>query len=316
MATRSATEPRRSNGEQNKNIVSQLTASNLIALIMWRGGEPMEQGVTAQQLIFQGINQTLLKRGYHAVFLDLGERIGTEDENAAREADHLRYTLDHGFGGVIFYPYAYRHNHGLIDDVSQRVPLVLLDRKIPGIETDFVGVNNYDAFARLTRHLIDLGHRRIALAMRFEPIHPVQERILAFVDTMQSIDLPGMAETILDVPPYQDDRAWAVVDAVFRQEPDLRPTAVACTNDHLALSVASRLQHLGLSIPKDVAVAGFDNIIPTLHNGVGLTTVAQPYEGIGIAAVDLLMRRIEDRSVPTRSMQLPAQLVVRSSTVA
>jgi len=144
----------------------------------------------------------------------------------------------------------------------------------------------------------------------------VQERILAFVDTMQSIDLPGMAETILDVPPYQDDRAWAVVDAVFRQEPDLRPTAVACTNDHLALSVASRLQHLGLSIPKDVAVAGFDNIIPTLHNGVGLTTVAQPYEGIGIAAVDLLMRRIEDRSVPTRSMQLPAQLVVRSSTVA
>jgi DNA-binding LacI/PurR family transcriptional regulator len=301
---------------QSKNVDSLLTSSSLIALIMWRGGGPMEQAVTAQQLIFQGMNETLMKRGYHAVFLDLGDRLGTEEENAAREAVQLRYLLNRGFGGAIFYPYAYRHNHALIDEVSRTMPFVLLDRKIPGIDTDFVGVDNYHSFAQITRHLIDLGHRRIAHVTRFEPIHTVEERAMAFMDTMHGIDLPGIAEIIVEVPPYADDRAWVAVDAIFQQPQGRRPTAAACVNDYMAVNLAKRLEYLGISIPSEVAIAGFDDIVRALHNGVALTTVAQPYEEIGNAAADLLMRRIADRSRPSQSIQLPASLVVRQSTVS
>ena len=75
-----------------------------------------------------------------------------------------------------------------------------------------------------------------------------------------------------------------------------------------------RLQKLGLTVPGDVALAGFDDIIPTLPNGVGLTTIAQPFEEIGKMAVSLLLRRMKEPSAPIATIELPARLVVRESS--
>ncbi len=282
---------------------------------MWHGGGPLEQAGSAQQRIFWGMNQALMKRGYHAVFLDLGgDRIGSEEENAAREAEHLRYVRDQQFGGVLFYPYAYRHNRDLVREVSRTVPLVLLDRKISGVEVDFVGIENHRAMADMTRHLIAQGHRRIAYVTRFEPIHPVQDRVQGYLDAIRSADAGEVTEMVLTLPPYGDDRYWTVVDAVFRLPEGERPTAVACVSDYTAVGLAERLEYLGLSVPGDVALAGFDDIVPALPNGTGLTTVAQPYEQIGSAAADLLLQRLWDRQTPARSVDLPASLIVRASS--
>ncbi len=296
--------------------LTQISASNLIALIMWHGGGPMEQAVTSQQRIFWGMNQSLMKLGYHGVFLDLGEQVGSEEENATREAAHLRYIRDQGFGGALFYPYAYRHNHDLVRKVSRSVPLVLLDRNISGVDVDFVGIENHGALFETTQHLIAQGHRRIAHVTSSEPIQSVQDRIQGYLDAMRSADSPDMTEMILYMPPYgdNDDRTWAAVDAVFRLPQDRRPTAAVCTNDYMAVSLARRLEFLGLSIPANVALTGFDNIVQALPNGTGLTTVAQPYEEIGSTAVELLIHRIQDRHSPLRSVELPARLIVRGSS--
>ena len=95
-----------------------------------------------------------------------------------------------------------------------------------------------------------------------------------------------------------------------------RPTAAVCLNDYTAVGLSERLEYLGLSIPKDVALTGFDNIVPTLPNGMGLTTAAQPYEEIGITAVDLLMRRIKASASPPVSVELPAGLIIRASSMS
>lgn len=309
------------NGAKASQRISQLSASNrisasnLIALLMWHGGGPLEHAGTSQQRIFWGMNQSLMKLGYHAVFLDLGGQVGTEEENAAREAVHLRYVRDQGFGGALFYPYAYRHNRDLVQDVSRTVPLVLLDRKVHGVEgVDFVGINNYEAMREITRQLIKQGHRRIAHVTRSEPIHSVQDRVQGYLDAMRGAKDSGTTEMILTIPPYSDERYWTVLDAVFRLPKDMRPTAAACLADYTAVGLAERLESLGLSAPGDVALTGFDNIVPTLPNGVGLTTSAQPYEEIGMTAVDLLMRRIKDPHAPPRSVELPARLIVRESS--
>ena len=301
---------------QGRRSSPRLSASNLIALIMWHGGGPLEQAGSSQQRIFWGMNQALTRLGYHAVFLDLGgEHIGSEMENAAREAEHLRYILDQGFGGALFYPYAYRSNGDLVREVSRSVPLVLLDRKIPGVEVDFVGIENRGAMFEATNHLIAQGHRRIAHVTRFEPIHTVQDRVQGYLDAMRGMDRADLTEMVLTVPPYADDRRWTVVDAVFRLPEEQRPTAATCVSDYTAVRLAERLEFLGLSSPSDVALTGFDNIVPTLPNGIGLTTVAQPYEQIGTAAVDLLMRRIADRRAPMRCVELSPTLIVRASSV-
>ncbi len=306
--------PAETEGKGSGKVSPRISTSNLIALIMWHGGGPLERAGTSQQRIFWGMNQFLMKAGYHAVFLDLGDQIGSEAENAVREAEHLRYVRDQGFGGALFYPYAYRHNSELVREVSRTVPLVLLDRRIAGVDVDFVGSENHGAMFEAAEHLAAQGHRRIAHVTRNEPIQSVQDRVQGYLDAVRSTDAPDMAEMILYVPPYADDRAWTVVDAVFRLPVELRPTAAACVSDYMAVSLAERLDHLGLSVPGDVAVTGFDNIVSTLPNGMGLTTVAQPYEEIGEKAVELLLRRIKDRHAPPVSVELPAHLIVRASS--
>lgn len=307
--------------DRGRSQPARISTSNLIALIMWHGGGPLEHAGTSQQRIFWGMNQSLKTAGYHAVFLDLGDVLRPEKEIAAQEAEHLRYVRDQGFGGALFYPYAYRHNRELVEEVSRSVPLVLLDRKISGSDVDFVGIKNYAAMLEITQHLIAQGHRRIAYVTRQEPIQSVQDRVQGYLDAMRAGNAsgggaPDLTEMVLTVPPYpyKGDHAWAVVDAVFRLPQGQRPTAAACFTDYLAVSLAERLEFLGLSIPQDVALTGFDDIVPALPNGLGLTTAAQSFEEIGMTAVDLLLRRREDPLSPPESVELPARLIVRASS--
>ena len=316
-----APESRSRKASPQRSAPHQLSASNLIALIMWHGGGPLEHADTSQQRMFKGMNQSLMRAGYHAVFLDLGEQVGSEEENAAQEAEHLRYVRDQKFGGALFYPYAYRHNRELVEEVSRSVPLVLLDRKLPGIDLDFVGIENRGSLFQVVRHLIAQGHRRIAYVTHYEPIQSVQDRVLGYLDAMREPEAPlgnasDLTEMILTVPPHPDDRAWGVVDAVFRLPEGQRPTAAVCFTDYMAVSLAERLEFLGLSVPQDVALTGFDNIIPILPSGTGLTTVAQPYEEIGTAAVNLLLRRIHEPLSPRQSVELPVRLITRASSLS
>ena len=297
----------------DQRLTSRISASTLVALIMWHGGA-LEIERTSQQRIFRGMNHALMKFGYHAVFLDLGEQIGTDEENAVREAEHLRYVRDQEFGGVLYYPYAYSYNTELVREVSLSVPMVLLDRRVPGVEVDFVGCENKGGMFEVTRYLIDQGHRRIAHVTRIETIDPVVDRMHGYLEAMRSSGYPEIQEMVINLPPYNDYRYFTIFDAVFSLPADKRPTAVVCLNDYTAEGVATRLEGLGLSIPHDVAVTGFDNIVPVVAGGIGLTTIAQPYEEIGSAAVELFVSRIQGQHTAPRSVNLPTRLIVRSST--
>lgn len=284
-------------------------ASSFVALLMWRGGTQLERTLTSQQRLFWGMNQALAEAGHHAVFLDLGV-VGSEEENAAREAELLRYVLKQGFGGVVFYPYAYSKNEELVEEVRRTIPFVAIDRRC-AVQTDFVGVENHQAMYDTVMHLVALGHRRIAYVTKNEQIVAVQERIQGYLDAMRDADLDDM---VLLIPVRSREKRWKGIEAVFRLPPAERPTAAAVFNDHSAVHLARRLETLGLSVPEDVAVTGFDDIIPALPNGVGLTTVAQPYEEIGRKSVELILRRRSDLSAPVISANLPATLIVRESS--
>jgi len=92
-----------------------------------------------------------------------------------------------------------------------------------------------------------------------------------------------------------------------------RKSAIVCLNDYMAGLAFKRLEYLGLSVPGDVSLTGFDNVAPVLPSGIGLTTAAQPFEAMGEKAVEVLMRRIHDRKAPPLSLELPVELIVRES---
>lgn len=300
--------------------------SRLVALVMWHG-DPEEQGVTAQQRIFWGLNRRLAQDGLHGVFLDLGGgpkgerdlRQTTEEENAEREAAHLRYALEQGFAGVVFYPYAYRRNRELIQEVARRLPLVLLDRTVPGVQADYVGVDNLRAQYEATRHVLALGHRRVLFVTTAEPINTVQDRVEGYRRAMA--DAPGgpLPESVLTALSHWTIPDWPVFESIFRLPAEQRPTAIMCVNDHTAMNVCRRLLALGLRVPEDVALCGFDDNCAQLPSGVGLTTVAQPFEQIGGAAAEAFLARLSEphggaAGAPPRHVELAARLVVRDST--
>jgi DNA-binding LacI/PurR family transcriptional regulator len=292
---------------------AQIDSSHLIALIMWHG-DSSEHGKTAQQQIHWGMNQALAQAGYHGVFLDLGDDIGSEQENADREAARLRYALDNGFGGVIFYAYAYYQNAELVQEVASQVPLIVLDRKLPGIDADFVGIDNFQAMYDAAMHLIQQGHRRTMYITPTEPIHPVQDRIRGYFAAIHNAFGADIASgSVLAVSREDMGKTWPLFDAAFRLPRDERPTSILCSNDYEAVRVAERLSGLGLSVPDDVSVVGFDNKVATLVHGVGLTTVAQPYEELGRASAEAFLRRVKSPGLPPAHVELPVNLIVRES---
>lgn len=284
-------------------------ASSFIALLMWRGGS-LERTLAAQQRIFWGMDQALAEAGYHAVFVDVGA-LSSEEEIAAREAERLHYVLQQGFGGAVFYPYAYRSNQALIESVRHEIPLVAIDRRSAFVETDFVGIQNHRAVYDTVMHLAERGHRRIAYVTKHEQVTAVQDRIQGYLDAIQDA---GLDEIILPIPLRDREQAWTVVDTVFQLPKGVRPTAAAVFNDYSAVDLALRLGNLGLSVPNDVAITGFDSIVPALPNGIGLTSPAQPYEEIGRKAAELILRRRKDLTAPIQSVELPAPLIVRESS--
>ena len=303
--------------EQTDNAASgkarSTPRSNFIALLMWHGGGQLERSFTSQQRIFWGMNQALAQAGYFAVFVDLGADlgvVGSEMDSAQREAQQLRDTVERGVSGIVFYPYAYRSNRDLIEQISRKIPMVTIDRRTDGVDTDFVGVDNQKAMYDTIMHLVHQGHRRIAYVTKNEPICPVQDRIQGYIDAMLDA---GLEELVLSIPSRDQSTNWTSIDTIFSLPREKRPTAAAAFNDYAALYLTARLADMGLSVPGDVAVTGFDDIITTLPNGVGLTTVAQPYEDIGRKAVEVLLRRIETPSAPTMRISLPAELAIRES---
>lgn len=294
---------------ENQSAPNTAAGSRLVALIMWHGG--FEPRASAQQRIFWGFNRVLSQAGYHGVFLDLGAEIESEEENASREAARLQYALDHNFAGVVFYPYAYRRNRGLIREVSRRIPLVLIDRQIPGVETDYVGIDNLRAMRDAAAHLMELGHSRIALVTRSEPINTVQDRISGYRAAMRCADPPA-PDQVLTV---DSDLEWLMFDLIFRLPAEERPSALLCVNDYLALQVAERLATLGARVPDDVALVGFDDLVQNLANGVGLTSVAQPFEEIGANAARFALERIANPDLLARHIELPALVSVRGSSM-
>jgi len=309
-ATVGSLDGRGSHDEEPASAAPQL--SRFVALMMSHG-TPQEEGGTGQQRIFWGMNQTLGMAGYHTVFLDLVDAVGIADEHAYREARHLQYALDQGFGGIVFYCYSYNSNRDLLRKVAGKIPLVLIDRELPGVEADYVGVTNREGTIDAVKHLIDLGHRRIAYVTRSEPLNTVQDRLQGYLTALRGQLGLDSFEMVISVPSSANYDNWPAFDAILQLPAEQRPTAMVCANDYEATHVSERLLAHGIRIPEDISIIGCDNIITKLPNGVGLTTIAQPFEQIGAEAAKLFLRRIADRRAEIVEVDCPTRLIIRES---
>jgi DNA-binding LacI/PurR family transcriptional regulator len=193
-----------------------------------------------------------------------------------------------------------------------RMPVVLVDREHPDLPG--VAVDHEAAAALATRHLIELGHRRIALvdhpAEGLTPGVP-EDRRRGFQAAMAEAGLAVRPENLLVMDLSPEGGMAAVETMLALPEP---PTAVLVGSDTQAVGVLEATRRRGLRVPRDLAVVGYGDIEMSHH--IGLTTVRVPVRDLGRQGVAMLLSEITAPSSPPTRTWLSAELIVRRTTAA
>ncbi|MCE2970524.1 MAG: LacI family DNA-binding transcriptional regulator [Burkholderiales bacterium] len=216
--------------------------------------------------------------------------LATTGYKAAAEADAVEALLRQRVDGLVLTVTDAARNRVLDRLDRERVPYVLVFNQLARAERPTVSVDNRAAAREIVEHLIGLGHRAIRmLTGQFRQSDRARLRYRGYCDALQAAGLEPLPP--LQMPFLAPDARLPLVEGLAARP---RPTAFFCSNDYLALTVIRDLTALGRRVPDDVSVAGFDGIRIGELTAPSLTTVVQPSERIGGAAVELLLRRVVD----------------------
>ena len=197
--------------------------------------------------------------------------------------------------------------------VAAGVPVVAVDPHagpggLPTVDSD----NQHGALLA-TRHLLGLGHRRIGFLGGRADLESSRLREAGYRQALAEAGL-AVDPCLLHVAEYRRDAAAAPTATMLGL--DDPPTAVFAANDLSAMGILDAAQRLGLRVPDDLSVVGFDDIPESASTTPGLTTVRQEIQQMGAAAVDLLVGLVEGAPAASAHTRLPTALVLRGSTAA
>lgn len=236
--------------------------------------------------------------------------LGNTDNDPTKEQRYLGSFDDRRVDGIIVV-IASAGDAAAVGELAQRVPTVAVDRMAKGWRGDLVVGNNRTGMALAVDHLVRLGHRRIAFVNGDAHLSTASERRQGFVTALSSAGLKPMVCT---------DGAFTFDSGVAQGTALLssgdRPTAICAANDLLALGVLAAAGDLGLAVPEDLSILGYDDIAYARLASPGITTVRQPAREMGAAAARLLLERLAGVRGTGRRVTLEPVLVERASTAA
>ncbi len=232
--------------------------------------------------------------------------------NGGLDGEVVQALCDHQCGALIFTSLVMSDGPLLSDVVPPDVPIVQIVRRIPGIRADFVGIDDRAGAREAAQHLIDLGHRDVAILAGPSASSASSERMAGFREALDETGIELLPDSVLECS--------LTVDAGYRAARQLLesrrrpPGAVVCGNDLIALGAVDAFLAHGLSVPDDVSIAGYDDIWFASSRLVQLTTVRQPRHEMGRAAVALALERLADPNLLPREVIMKHELVVRRTT--
>ena len=202
-------------------------------------------------------------------------------------------------------------NSRILDAFDQAgITVVLLDRDAMPFPRrtnhDLVGLDNTRAAFILTSHLIGRGCTRIHFLARPFAAPTLEERVSGYWAALLQAGLVPSPSWVHRADPGDPALAGRIADSGAE--------AVICSNDANAVALMDAFEKAGLSLPKDMKVAGFDDVSYARHVKIPLTTIRQPCAAIGMAAFDAMTSRLASPALPPRTIRLEGELIVRTST--
>ena len=243
----------------------------------------------------------------------LGYRVAlfAERAEAPTGQDALHRLLDRSIDGLLITTAPLRSP--LADALQARgLPLVLLNRYIDGLDVDRVVSDNRGGAAAGVRHLLEHGHRRIAVVRGPGSTSTSRDRLAGAAEALETADVALDPELVREGGYTHESGYQHTRDLLRLAEP---PTAVVCGNDLVAFGAIDAARSLGVRVPQDVSVLGFDDVPMASWEVFRLTTVRQPFDDMARAAARMLADRIERPAVtgPARPQVVPTTLVKRST---
>lgn len=253
-----------------------------------------------------GIDDCSHELGYSVVF-------GATDEDPARASRQIERMATEGVAGFILVPIAgddyNKTNIELFNQIrARRLPFVLQDRYVRGSNVDTVVSDNFDGAYRATKHLVEQGHRTIAF-VGYLRCSAVEDRIAGYEKCL--MDCGIAPDDSIVISPRPEDVKQAAVQ-LMKRRPDI--TAIFAVNDAKAILVWESLTEMGLRVPTDVALVGYNNLYGSAGPGALLTTTEQPLEEEGRLACRMLLDRIAGFDGPPRFAVAKSTFIVGQST--
>lgn len=224
--------------------------------------------------------------------------------------------LDPDVAGVVVWPQN-PTNRAALARLNQKVPTVLVDRRVSGLSIDCVCFNDFDGGKLVADHLFSLGHRRIAFIADDVFAETVQSRWRGYAAAHEARKAPFDPRLTqlfhgIDGPYFGMSIRYLLSLGMFA------PTAFMCSNDTVAMCLIRHLHEAGVRVPTDVAVAGYGDAVPDHSLAVGLTTVHQGFHELGRSAAKILIERLgslqAERMASVHDIEIPVRLVIRGST--
>jgi LacI family transcriptional regulator len=250
--------------------------------------------------VASALTAALSPAGYFLLISDTNER-------AAEEAANIDVLVSRKIDGLIIAS-AQRVGTAL---ERLKTPYVLIDRRISGLDANYVGTKNEDVGALATEHLIDQGCRRIA-HLRGPMLSTAVGRLRGYRRALEKHGLAIPEDFIVEAG-HQDTTGYQAMKQLLARAP--RPDAVFCFNDPVAIGAMHAILDAGLAVPQDIAVIGAANMHYSDILRIPLSTVDQSTAQMGQQAAHLLLDSIAAKKpLKPRQIVIPPRLIVRASS--
>jgi DNA-binding LacI/PurR family transcriptional regulator len=236
---------------------------------------------------------------------------GSSKYDSETESALISRFLERRLAGIILTGFV-KGQQALIKRLAQNgMPCVVIWDKLDDPELSYVGFDNFKATHSITEYLVSLKHRRIGLIIGpYTKVDRVRKRLEGFLAALKDHGIPHQPAMIIEKEPTLIDGKEAMTRLMSM--PD-RPTAVLAASDTLAIGAMAAARDMGLDIPQDVSVAGFDDIDIAAYSNPPLTTVRVPAYEIGRLAVKVILDMAKTGDLQAQHYCLDTSLIIRKS---
>jgi LacI family transcriptional regulator len=255
--------------------------------------------------LVRGVEDKAKEAGYTII-------LGSSDNQLAKEEVYLNLFLSKRVDGIVLVKAPGEMSSSLCKTLKKNgPPIVLLDREYAAFTADTVVADDFGGGSLATRHLLDLGHKRIGIIRGISGASTTQERFRGYQAALRQRHVKLNPDLVADGD-YGIESGYVAGEVLLRR----KPTAIFVTNYMMTIGLLRTIEEQGIACPEDISIVSYDDFIWNDFFSPRLTCVAQPKYMLGFKAAETLISRIQGKHKRQRKEVLENRLHVRASSIA